>query len=248
MNAETGGSHATARGVPDTLPPDSALLLDLDGTLLDIAATPASVVVPPGLIDTLRRLRAAFRDALAIVTGRPVEQVDALLGDTPYAVAGEHGGAIRHAPGMPIERPPLPTPPESWLAAGAHLVALHPGTMLERKERGFVLHYRAAPEAGEPCGAVLRSLVAEQDSAFQLMPASMAWEVRPRGADKGTAVTELMRLPPFAGRAPLFIGDDVTDADGIRAATALGGEGYLVPERFGSAAGVRAWLQRLAAA
>ena len=93
----------------------AALLLDLDGTLLDIAPTPDAVMVPPGLPDVLRTLRRLLGDAVAVVTGRPVETVDALLGDAVFAVAGEHGGAIRHAPGGRLERPPLPSPPGAWL-------------------------------------------------------------------------------------------------------------------------------------
>src|ERR1700735_1339403 len=88
----------------------AALLLDLDGTLLDIAPAPDEVVVPPGLLDVLHALRRLLGDALAVVTGRPVETIDALLGDAVFAVAGEHGGAIRHAPGAELERPPLPAP------------------------------------------------------------------------------------------------------------------------------------------
>src|SRR5271169_2429806 len=96
-----------------SLPPlqRAALLLDLDGTLLDLAPTPDSVVVPPGLPDVLRTLRRLLDDALAIVTGRPVETVDHLLGDAVFAVAGEHGGAVRRAPTEMLERPPLPLPP-----------------------------------------------------------------------------------------------------------------------------------------
>ena len=86
------------------LPSNAALLLDLDGTLIDIASTPDAVVVPPDLRTSLARLRTLHADAVAVVTGRPIEQVDALLDDLPYAVAGEHGGAIRHAPGEAIER------------------------------------------------------------------------------------------------------------------------------------------------
>lgn len=229
--------------LPD-LPPlaETALLLDLDGTLLDIAPTPDSVVVPPGLLPALSRLRGTLHDALAVVSGRPIAQVDALLADAPYAVAGEHGGAIRHAPGAAIARPPLPAPPHSWITRTAQLAALHPGVQLEHKERGFVLHYRAAPEAAAALRTALEPIVAEQDRAFQLIAAHMAWEVRPKGADKGTAVAALMQLPPFLGRRPVFIGDDVTDRDGMRAARNAGGAGLFVPDVFGDAAGVRAWL------
>ena len=103
----------------DALPPfqRAALLLDMDGTLIDLAPTPDSVVVEPGLRETLMTLRDALGGALAIVTGRPIETVDRLFGAAPGAVAGEHGGAIRHAPDGPIERVDLPTPPAAWLDA-----------------------------------------------------------------------------------------------------------------------------------
>jgi trehalose 6-phosphate phosphatase len=229
------------------LPPPrrAALLLDLDGTLLDIAASPESVEVAPGLPDTLRRLRVALGDALAIVTGRPVAQVDALLPDLPYAVAGEHGGALRPAPGAAIERAALPEPPAAWLAEAARLVEAHPGARLERKAHGFVLHYRAIPAAGEALRAPLAALIADEAAGrFTLLAAHMAWEIRPQGVDKGAAVRALMQRPPFVCRLPVFIGDDVTDEDGIAAAIALGGAGLRVAEAFGDPLGVRAWLGR----
>jgi trehalose 6-phosphate phosphatase len=229
------------------LPPyhKAALLLDLDGTLLDMAATPDSVIVPAGLTDTLRVVRRQLDEALAVVTGRTIETIDALLGDAPHAVAGEHGGAIRPIPGGPIERPELPPPPERWLAAGAALEAAHPGAMFEQKPRGFGLHFRLAPDAGPAIQAVLAALVAGS-AEFELLPGHMMWEIRPRGVDKGHAVTRLMRSAPFLGRAPVFIGDDVTDEDGMRVARAMGGVGLRVQDVFGDAAGVRAWLHEIA--
>ncbi len=230
------------------LPPfgQAALLLDLDGTLLDIAPTPREVVVPPGLVSDLRTLRTRLGGALAVVTGRPVAQVDALLDDAPYAVAGEHGGAIRHAPGQSEQHVPLPAPPPEWLATGAAIVAAHPGALLERKSRGFVLHYRAAPEHGPPLQKALQALM-QDTPGFAVLPARMAWELKPVGADKGTAVAALMAQPPFHGRLPVFIGDDVTDEDGIAAANGMGGVGLRVQDAFGDAAGVRTWLEEIAA-
>lgn len=227
-------------------PPDrAALLLDLDGTLLDIAPRPDAVVVPPGLTDALRSLRERLGGALAVVSGRPVAQIDALLGDAPYAVAGEHGSAIRHAPGAVIERADLPEPPVGWLEQAARIAEPHPGVLLEHKDRGFVLHYRAVPELGAPLRDALVRLLADSND-FVLMPARKAWEVKPRGADKGIAVARLMERDPFAGRLPVFIGDDVTDEDGIAKAREAGGAGLRVPEAFGDAAGVRAWLAKAA--
>jgi trehalose 6-phosphate phosphatase len=228
----------------DPLPPieRAALLLDLDGTLLDIAPTPASVVVPAGLIEALLAWRAHLGGALAIISGRPIEQIDALLPGVPTAIAGEHGGVIRHRPEGPIERPFLPAPEPDWVAAAAALALAHPGVVLERKHRGFALHYRAAPEHGPALAAHLAAMIAAREGEFALLPAHMAWEVRPNGADKGTAVARIMGRPPFAGRLPVFIGDDVTDEDAIHAARKRGGAGLRVAEAFGTPQAVRAWL------
>jgi trehalose 6-phosphate phosphatase len=223
----------------------TALLLDLDGTLLDIAPRPDAVVVPPGLLETLRRLRTGLGEALAVVSGRPVEQIDTLLHEAPYAVAGEHGGAIRHAPGETIERAALPRPPDAWLEEAGRVAELHPGALLEHKEHGFVLHYRAVPQLGSRLRDALTPLIAGSDR-FVLMPARKAWEVKPRGADKGIAVAKLMERSPFTGRVPLFIGDDVTDEDGIAVAEQYGGAGLRVLAAFGDAGGVRAWLAKAA--
>jgi trehalose 6-phosphate phosphatase len=231
----------------DTLPPfgRAALLLDMDGTLVDLAATPDAVIVADGLPDALTSLREALGGALAIVTGRPIETVDRLFGDAPGAVAGEHGGAIRHLAGGAVERVDLPSPPASWLETAETLVRSYPGALLERKARGFALHYRQAPEAREVFHAALTALV-EPSGQFQVHPAHMLWEVRPVGADKGGAVVALMQRAPFAGRLPVFIGDDVTDEDGMREARKRGGAGYRVDEVFGDPSGVRSWLHRSA--
>ncbi len=223
----------------------AALLLDLDGTLLDIAPRPNAVVVPPELPQVLRAVRGLLDDAVAVVSGRPVEMIDALLGDAVYAVAGEHGGAVRHAPGQPVERLPLPSPPTAWLVEAERLAVAHPGALLEHKARGFALHYRAVPAAAEPLHEALVRLLAGSRE-FELLPAHMLWEVRPRGADKAKAVAELMDRSPFRERRPVFIGDDVTDEDGIAAAAAIGGVGLRVQDAFGDAAGVRAWLKGVA--
>ena len=219
----------------------------MDGTLVDLAPTPDAVVVVPGLPDTLRSLRRQLNGAVAIVTGRPIETGDRLFGSTLGAVAGEHGAAIRHAAGMPIERADLAAPPELWLDAAKALADAFPGALLETKARGFALHYRLAPAAGPVFHAVLRALVAGS-AAFQLMPAHMLWEVRPLGSDKGRAVGSLMGRAPFVGRRPVFIGDDVTDEDGMREARKFGGAGYRVDAVFGTPEGVRSWLTRSVAA
>ena len=233
--------------VPDLPPPDrAAYLLDFDGTLVDIAPAPDQVVVDPALPASLRALRSRAGGAVAIVTGRPIAQVDALLGDAVTAIAGEHGTALRHQPGGPITIAKLPHVPLTWKAAASQAVSRHAGTLLEDKRHGFVLHYRTSPEAGPALLADLQSLLAEQ-SGFEIMAAKMAWEVRPAGVSKATAVQAIMRQPPFAGRIPIFVGDDVTDEEGMREARALGGVGLRVPDDFLTPAEVRRWIASLAA-
>jgi len=244
---EARPAFAEAASVLPPAPLDRlALLLDLDGTLIDFASTPGEVQVPAGLPEVLCLLGARLGGALGIVTGRTIEEVAALLGGAAIAIAGEHGAAVRRAPGQTIERPALPEVPARWLEAAQQFAEGHPGLLLEAKPHGFVVHYRRAEAAGPEVAALLRELLSGSDEGFVLVPAAMAWEVRPRGVDKGGAVRMLCDRPPFAGRIPLFIGDDVTDEDGIRAARELGGAGLRVADSFGDAAGVRDWLRRLA--
>jgi len=249
--AGTAAAAAGSAPMPPNLinlPPPSraAFLLDFDGTLVDIAPRPEQVVVPAALPGHLIKLRALCGGALALVSGRPIAQIEAFFGGAHFAIAGEHGTAIRHAPDAPIENLPLPDLPAKWMRAAEAAVAAHPGTQLEPKRNGFVLHYRGAPGAGDALLAVLAPLVAEQPQNFHVSPAKMAWELRPAGLDKGTAVRALMARAPFAGRLPVFIGDDVTDEDGMREARAMGGLGLRVPDVFNDAAGVRTWLAHLA--
>ncbi len=231
---------------PDLPPPErAAYLLDFDGTLVDIAPAPDQVVVDPNLAANLRALRTRAGGAVAIVTGRPIAQVDALLGDAVTAIAGEHGTALRHEPDGPITIAALPHAPDAWAMAARAAVARHPGTLLEGKRHGFVLHYRANPAAGPALRASLAALLAEQPG-FEIMAAKMAWELRPMGVSKATAVQAIMRHPPFTGRIPIFVGDDVTDEEGMDAARALGGVGLRVPEHFPTPADVRRWVAGLA--
>jgi trehalose 6-phosphate phosphatase len=229
------------------VPGRTAFLLDFDGTLVDIAPTPDEVVVPPDLVGHLRAVCGACGGALAIVSGRPIAQIDALLGGAHFAMAGEHGTALRAAPGGAIEHLKMPDPPAHWVVEASSLLARYPGALFEPKRYGFVLHYRAVPEAGAALGEALAALVAEWPEGFCLLPAKMAWEIRPVGTDKGSAVRALMAHAPFAGRLPVFLGDDVTDEDGLREAVAQGGLALRVPDFFGDAAGVRAWIAGLAA-
>ncbi len=232
--------------LPDLGPiTDAALLLDFDGTLVEIAPRPDAVQVQPGLPGLLQRLAARLDGALAIVSGRPLRDLDHFL-PVPIAKVGDHGATLRPVPGQPPESPDLPHAPPAWRERAASLLERFPGTLIEDKEHGFVVHYRLAPAAGPAAKAMLDELVAEAPGAFTLLEARMAWEVRPRGASKGTAVRALMERAPFAGRRPVFIGDDVTDEEGMAAAREHGGLGLRLQDAFGEPEALREWLARCA--
>lgn len=225
----------------------AALFLDLDGTLLDIAPRHDLVVVAPGLTSSITRLSQALGGAVALVTGRPLSDVDRLFPDIGLAVAAEHGARLRLADGsLRSHSPDLPWR-RDWIAAIEAALPRWPGAFLEEKSIGFVVHYRQAPEAGPAIEAFMTDLVAPAEGGAELLPALMAFEVRAAGVGKGHAVRHLMAEPPFAGRVPVFIGDDVTDEEGMAEAEAQGGRGLHVARVFGGRpAEVRAWLALMA--
>lgn len=231
---------------PQIAPETAALFLDFDGTLVEIAPRPDAVVVPPGLPGLLTRLAARLGGALAIVSGRPLAELEGLL-PAPLPMAGDHGATLRRAPAAAPEHLSLPRPPPEWHRAAEAFAGAHPGVLVEKKSHGFVLHYRQAPAAEARARALLQALLASDD-AFELLPARMAFEVKPRAVSKAGAVTALMAQSPFAGRIPVYVGDDVTDEAGMAAARAAGGAGLRLQDAFGTPAALRDWLAQLDAA
>lgn len=223
----------------------AALFLDLDGTLLEIAATPDSVVVPPGLAELLIRLHALLGGALAIVSGRPLRVVDRLLTPFVSAASGEHGVTLRFADGTVEEMLPGVAVTQAWRDSLVEATGRWPGVLVEAKPHGCAVHYRLAPEHRDDVWNAARALVPDDHPWFHLIPAHEAVEIGPRGTSKGHAVERLMLSGPFTGRRPIYVGDDFTDEAGMNTARRHGGEGLRVQEVFGGdPALVRAWLAR----
>lgn len=209
---------------PLTLLDDAALFLDFDGTLVALAATPDGVVVDDGLTPMLQRLRDRLDGRLAIVSGRSVATLRQ-LGFDDFLLAGTHGLEFA-APGAPVEAPARLTSVDDAEAAFLRFVGDKPGLLVERKTISVGLHFRGAPQWGAAAGELASGLAGEL--GLHLQHGKMLYELRPGGADKGSAVHHLMLQPPMAGGVPLFFGDDVTDEEGFAAANALGGVGVLV--------------------
>lgn len=233
------------------LTPDSrqwALFLDFDGTLVELAPTPDAIRVPPALPALLRDLARFFLGAVAIMTGRRLADLDRHLGGTRLPAAGQHGAERRIDPSQPAELPDAAAlaSARERIEAGARR---HEGVLLEDKGASLALHYRAVPEVGDFLRRLAEDLVAESAGALELMPGKAVYEIRPAGSDKGTALHAFMQRPPFAGRRPLVVGDDLTDEYAFAAALAAGGSAVKVgdgatraPWRIATPKAVREWL------
>jgi trehalose 6-phosphate phosphatase len=231
--------------VVPVFPAHAALFLDIDGTLLDIALRPELVTIPPGLPERLNALRQSLGGALAIISGRPLAQIDQFFpGGLP--AGAEHGAILRDAGGEIHHRAARPTAYSHWLDILTAETRDLPGVLIEEKNISLVVHYRQAPDTCEILRAIGERLIAESGSDTRLLPAHMAFELRPRGFGKDDALAWFMATPPFAGRIPVFIGDDVTDEPAIALASQLGGLGLHVARDFGgSPQAVRDWLAGL---
>ncbi|HTJ56183.1 MAG TPA: trehalose-phosphatase [Devosiaceae bacterium] len=205
-----------------------ALFSDFDGTLVDLAPTPESILVPQGLGRLLGLLASSLEGAFAIITGRPIADVAGFLAPARFAIAGAHGAERQHADGR-YEGPPAEIV-AACEAIAASLDALHarePRILVEKKPGAVALHYRLAPELETACRAAIAAAI-HPFPEFSLIAGKMVFEARPRGIGKGEAVRQFLAEPPFVGRWPLFIGDDTTDEDGFVAAQELGGLGIKV--------------------
>ena len=227
-----------------------AFFLDVDGTLLDLAPHPDAVVMPEGLPATLDALFHRSGGALALVSGRALSSLDALFGSS-FPAAGSHGAQMRIRAGAGSwSAAPLAPDLAAAIRAAAGAIA---GVFAEDKGTSIAVHYRAVPEAAPRLAEALHRLVAGRED-LRLLPGHCVFEVRRAGHDKGTALESFMAGAPFAGRTPVFIGDDVTDEAGFRAATARGGLAIAVgAPRAGADVvlpcpeAVRAYLSHLAA-
>lgn len=203
-----------------SLTPRHALFLDFDGTLTDIAAEPHAVLVPADLGATLCALEQHLDGALAIVTGRRESDIDGFLALPSLALASEHGAQLRlGGERQALVAAPLLTP---VLQAAEQLAARQPGVLVEAKHASVALHFRQAPHLEPLCRATMEAAMQGLDG-LELLSGKCVYEAKPAGAHKGHAIAEFMRRPPFAGRIPVFAGDDVTDEAGFATVMALGG-------------------------
>jgi trehalose 6-phosphate phosphatase len=206
--------------IPQT---DIAVFLDVDGTLLEIAATPMAVRVPAALRNTLHLAAKREDGALAMISGRTIAELDRLFAPHVFPAGGQHGVEVRDAKGI-VTKPVI---------------------------EALAVHFRLAPQHERAAIEVMVGLAHQLREKFVLVDGKCVLELTPRGYSKRGAIETFMRQAPFAGRTPVFIGDDVTDEDGFEAVNALGGYSVRVGDlaataakfRFSSVSAVVAWLR-----
>ncbi|OFZ73320.1 MAG: trehalose-phosphatase [Betaproteobacteria bacterium RBG_16_64_9] len=240
-------------GAPAMSAARAAWFLDFDGTLVELAETPDQVRVEAEVVNMVRELERASRGAVALISGRRVEDIDRLFEPLRLPVAGQHGAERRGASGR------LYRYPARGMAAMRGLlrawVESRPGLLLEDKGSTLAVHFRRSPELAEELGAFMQQLVERTHGRYCLQGGKMVFEIRPSGMDKGSSVLEFVREPPFAGRIPVFVGDDITDESAFAVVLSLGGIAVKVgdgntiaPWRLQGVADVHAWIRRNVAA
>ncbi|HEV2539454.1 MAG TPA: trehalose-phosphatase [Frateuria sp.] len=247
-------TEAASLPAPPSLGPDRrwALFLDVDGCLLEFADDPAAVVVSSALRGLLDALHERLGGALALVSGRGVADLDRLFDTPPWAMAGLHGYQLRQADGHCRELAVDPADQARMRAAVQALAARLEGVQLEDKHHAMALHCRRAPAQLPALREAARAAAADLPG-YELQPGDLVMEFKPAGVDKGRAVEELMRHAPFAGRTPVYLGDDLTDEHAFAAVNRAGGISVRVGQREPSQArftlpsprAVQAWLERV---
>lgn len=231
---------------------DRALFLDLDGTLVDIAATPDGICVPGGLAVTLDRLTAGLSGALAIISGRAVWEIDSYLRPLKPVAAGIHGAELRTIPCGQVSATVEPLE-ESILHRVMKVGALDAKIIIEPKRYSVAVHYRNAEHTRREIETALQCILEGSGDHLILSHGRKVFEIVPRQISKGMALAALMEQPAFRGRIPVMVGDDVSDLSAFDMAVRLGGAFQRVAgehfahgeAEFESPAHVRAWLLSL---
>ena len=229
--------------------PNPAFFLDIDGTLLDIEGHPDDVRIGRTELDLVSGLHRATEGALALISGRPLAGIDVLFQPLKLPIAGQHGAERRDASG---KRHRHRFAVEALHAAAAPVrkfVARNEGLVFEDKGASVALHYRLAPQLQAAAKAVVEQAAKSAGGALEVQVGKMVYELKPAGVDKGGAIDEFMRDAPFAGRTPVFLGDDVTDEFGFRVINRLGGHSVKIGPgetaarwRLADPAAAKAWL------
>lgn len=211
---------------PSQLPEPSldwAFFLDVDGTLINLAATPQAIEVDQALLDLISSLYRMSGGAIALVSGRMISDLQHHLKFAQLPMAGLHGLERRDSTGRLWIHAAPPVAKSAIQDALSPVLMRHPGLLLEDKGLTLALHYRNAPTLAAYVHRLMDQMVRLHGPGLEVQRGKFVVELKPAGIDKGTAVTEYLRESPFKGRRAVFIGDDLNDEHGFAAVNDLGG-------------------------
>jgi len=232
---------------------DWCLFLDVDGTLVELCDTPSQTVADPEIKALLREVAERLGGAVALVSGRKIENLDELFAPLKLPAAGLHGVERRKVGGAIQGASFIDSQLDGARASLRALVEAHPGTLLEDKDRTLAVHFRMAPQFEEIMRQAITDIAKALGTNYHIQNGKMLFEIKPRGFSKATAIKAFMKESPFSGRQPVFVGDDLTDQDGFAIVEAQGGISIGVGDRvrgqfyFENVAAVRSWLTGIAA-
>jgi trehalose 6-phosphate phosphatase len=230
-----------------------ALLLDIDGTILDFAPTPREVWVPPSLQDVLGQLLEKMDGAVALVSGRSIEDIDLIFSPLQMAGVGCHGAELRPSFGMPQELPRTAPLDDGVKRLFAPIRKLAQGILLEDKEYSLAIHYRLAPKSEKAIYQAVADICSRISTVpIEILRGKFVVEIKSAGVTKASGVRTLMKHPPFAGRQPIFLGDDVTDETVFPIIPEFSGYCFSVGRKiegtdgcFDNPGAVRKWLKKI---
>jgi trehalose 6-phosphate phosphatase len=232
---------------------DWCLFLDVDGTLVELTDTPSQTAADPEIKSLLREVAERLGGAVALVSGRAIETLDALFAPLKLPAAGLHGVERRKTDGTLQGASFVDSQLDGARAAIKALVDSHPGTLLEDKARSIAVHFRLAPQYEQLVREAVIDIAKSLGSNYHIQGGKMMFEIKPRGFSKATAIQAFMKEAPFSGRRPVFVGDDLTDQDGFAMVEAHRGLSVAVGDRVQAqfylpdVPAVRMWLRQIAA-
>jgi len=232
---------------------DWCLFLDVDGTLIDLTDSPLETFADAELKTVLTQVAERLGGAVALVSGRSLQYLDGLFAPLRLPAAGLHGVERRKSSGAIHGASFVDAQLNGARIALAALSDAHPGTSVEDKGRTLAVHYRMAPQFESSIRESLTKIAKPLGTNYHIQDGNMVFEIKPRGFTKGSAISAFLKEPPFSGRTPVFVGDDLTDQDGFRVVESRGGISIAVGERvraqrcLENPRAVRSWLQDIAA-
>lgn len=196
------------------------LFLDIDGTISEFHPDPDKSIIHPEIINILENLQQYIQ--LILVTGRSILQAQKLIHPLQWNIAGSHGLELIYQADLKtlisLNKPQLQAL-KQYIEEQAVQI---PDLRIEVKDYSVALHFREHPQLENRVHAFALECL-NQFSDFELKAGKYVFELVPKGANKGSAIQQIIQQYHLTDHYPMFIGDDLTDEAGFKVINALHG-------------------------